>query len=225
MGGPSAGNAAISAAPWGSASILPISWAYINMMGRHGMKKATQTAILSANYIAQRLSDAYPVLYTGRNGRVAHECIIDLRPFKDTCGITEEDVAKRLIDYGFHAPTMSFPVPGTLMIEPTESEPLSEIDRFCEAMLEIREEIRAIEKGAADASDNALKWAPHTAADLAGEWPHEYSREQAAFPVSGLYSGKFWSSVSRVDNVFGDRNLVCDCPPPEAWVTAADNEG
>ena len=224
MGGPSAGNAAISAAPWGSASILPISWAYINMMGRHGMKKATEVAILSANYIARRLSAAYPVLYTGRNGRVAHECIIDLRPFKDACGISEEDVAKRLIDYGFHAPTMSFPVPGTLMIEPTESEPLSEIDRFCEAMLEIREEIRAVENGSADTSDNALKWAPHTAADLAGDWPHGYGREQAAFPVSGLYASKFWSSVSRVDNVFGDRNLVCDCPPPEAWVTAADDE-
>jgi glycine dehydrogenase len=219
MGGVSGSNPAVSAAPWGSAGILPISWAYINMMGRQGMKKATQVAILSANYIAVRLRDAYPVLYTGRNGRVAHECIIDIRPFKDRCGISEEDIAKRLIDYGFHAPTMSFPVPGTLMIEPTESEPLSEIDRFCEAMLSIREEIRAVEDGRADSQDNALKNAPHTPADLAGEWPHAYSREQAAFPVPGLYSSKFWAPVSRVDNVFGDRNLVCACPPPEAWVS------
>jgi glycine dehydrogenase len=224
MDGPGADNPAISAAPWGSASILPISWAYINMMGRHGMKKATQVAILSANYIATRLSDAYPVLYTGRNGRVAHECIIDIRPFKESCGVTEEDVAKRLIDFGFHAPTMSFPVPGTLMIEPTESEPMSEIERFIDAMLAIREEIRAIERGHSDPADNALKWAPHTAADLAGNWPHAYERSQAAFPVPGLHENKFWSSVSRVDNVFGDRNLVCACPPPEAWVTEAVEE-
>jgi glycine dehydrogenase len=221
MGGTSARNPAVSAAPWGSASILPISWAYINMMGRHGMKKATQVAILSANYIARRLADAFPVLYTGRNGRVAHECIIDLRPFKDACGVTEEDVAKRLIDYGFHAPTMSFPVPGTLMIEPTESEPLSELDRFCDAMLAIRDEISAIEQGRNDAADNPLKWSPHTAADLAGDWPHAYDRTAAAFPVPGLYHNKFWSSVSRVDNVYGDRNLVCACPPIEAWITEA----
>jgi glycine dehydrogenase len=219
MGGPSAGNRAIAAAPWGSAGILPISWTYITLMGRDGMRKATQVAILNANYIARRLADAFPVLYTGRNGRVAHECIIDIRPFKDSCGITEEDVAKRLIDYGFHSPTMSFPVPGTLMIEPTESEPLAEIDRFCEAMLAIREEIRAVEQGQVDAEDNALKNAPHTAADLAADWPHGYSREQAAYPVDGLYQNKFWSPVSRVDNVFGDRNLVCSCPPPEAWVS------
>lgn len=222
MGGPSENNRAIAAAPWGSASILPISWAYITMMGREGMKKATQVAILSANYIASRLSSAFPVLYTGRNGRVAHECIIDLRPFKESCGVTEEDVAKRLIDFGFHSPTMSFPVPGTLMIEPTESEPLAEIDRFCEAMLTIREEIRAIEQGRADASDNALKNAPHTTDDLAAEWPHAYSREQAAFPVIGLRHDKFWSPVSRVDNVHGDRNLFCACPPPEEWVTDPD---
>jgi glycine dehydrogenase len=218
-GGPSAGNRAVSAAPWGSASILPISWAYVSMMGREGMKKATQIAILSANYIAARLAPAFPVLYSGRNGRVAHECIIDIRPFKESCGVTEEDVAKRLIDYGFHSPTMSFPVPGTLMIEPTESEPLAELDRFCEAMLAIREEIRAIEQGEAHPEDNALKNAPHTPADLAGEWPHGYSREQAAYPVAGLYIDKFWAPVSRVDNVFGDRNLVCACPPPEAWIT------
>jgi glycine dehydrogenase len=222
--GPSSGNRAISAAPWGSAGILPISWAYISLMGREGMKKATQIAILSANYIASRLSPAYPVLYTGRSGRVAHECIIDIRPFKESCGITEEDVAKRLIDYGFHSPTMSFPVPGTLMIEPTESEPLAELDRFCEAMLAIREEIRAVESGVVDSADNALKNAPHTAADLAGDWPHGYSRQQAAYPVDGLYENKFWSPVSRVDNVFGDRNLVCACPPPEAWVTEPQDE-
>ncbi len=225
MHGPFAQNQAISAAPWGSASILPISWCYINMMGRHGMKKATQVAILSANYIAKRLSGAFPVLYTGRNGRVAHECIIDIRPFKETCGISEEDVAKRLIDFGFHAPTMSFPVPGTLMIEPTESEPMSEIERFIDAMLTIREEIRAVEQGQADAHDNPLKWAPHTAADLAGDWPHAYQRSQAAFPLPSLYESKFWSSVSRVDNVFGDRNLVCSCPPPEAWVNDPGEPG
>jgi glycine dehydrogenase len=224
MGGASAGNRAVAAAPWGSASILPISWAYVTMMGREGMKKATQIAILSANYIAARLAPAFPVLYSGRNGRVAHECIIDIRPFKESCGVTEEDVAKRLIDFGFHSPTMSFPVPGTLMIEPTESEPLAEIDRFCEAMLTIREEIRAIERGQADPADNALKNAPHTAADLAADWPHGYSREQAAFPVPGLYQNKFWSPVSRVDNVFGDRNLVCACPPPEAWISSTETQ-
>jgi len=223
MPGRSGKNRAISAAPWGSASILPISWAYITLMGREGMKKATQVAILNANYIASRLSGAFPVLYTGRSGRVAHECIIDLRPFKESCGVSEEDVAKRLIDYGFHSPTMSFPVPGTLMIEPTESESLAEIDRFCEAMLAIREEIRAIESGKQDAVDNALKNAPHTTADLAAEWGHAYDRQVAAYPVPDLYLNKFWAPVSRIDNVFGDRNLVCSCPPPEAWVT--DPEG
>jgi glycine dehydrogenase len=217
MDGAHGKNRAVAAAPWCSASILPISWAYITMMGQDGMKKATQVAILSANYIACRLADSFPVLYTGRNGRVAHECIIDIRPFKESCGITEEDVAKRLIDYGFHSPTMSFPVPGTLMIEPTESESLAEIDRFCEAMLSIREEIRAIEQGRQQPEDSALKNAPHTPADLAGEWNHDYSREHAAYPVSGLYENKFWAPVSRIDNVYGDRNLVCACPPPEAW--------
>ena len=215
-------NRAIAAAPWGSAGILPISWAYITMMGREGMKKATQVAILNANYIASRLSAAYPVLYTGRNGRVAHECIIDIRPFKESCGITEEDVAKRLIDFSFHSPTMSFPVPGTLMIEPTESESLAEIDRFCEAMLTIREEIRAVEQGQQDGLDNALKNAPHTPSDLAAEWDHAYSREQAAYPVQGLYQDKFWAPVGRIDNVYGDRNLVCSCPPPEDWVSDPD---
>jgi glycine dehydrogenase len=187
------------------------------MMGRDGMKKATQVAILSANYIACRLSEAFPILYTGRNGRVAHECIVDLRPFKESCGISEEDVAKRLIDYGFHSPTMSFPVPGTLMIEPTESESLAEINRFCEAMLSIREEIRAVGKGEIDANDNPLKNAPHTIQDMTLEWSHGYDREQAAYPVKGLRMNKFWAPVGRVDNVFGDRNLICSCPPLEAW--------
>ncbi len=208
-------NQAISAAPWGSAGILPISWAYITMMGPDGMKMATQVAILSANYIANRLSDAFPILYTGRNGRVAHECIVDLRPFKESCGISEEDVAKRLIDYGFHSPTMSFPVPGTLMIEPTESESLAEIDRFCAAMLSIREEIRAIEQGESDAEDNPLRNAPHPVEDLAGNWHHGYSRDQAVFPATGLRLSKFWVPVSRIDNVYGDRNLMCSLPPPE----------
>lgn len=222
MQGEFGGNRAISAAPWGSAGILPISWAYIAMMGRDGMKKATQVAILNANYIAKRLSEAYPILYTGRNGRVAHECIIDLRPFKESCGISEEDVAKRLIDYGFHSPTMSFPVPGTLMIEPTESESLAEIDRFCEAMLSIREEIRAVDSGQIDPDDNPLKNAPHTMQDLAGEWGKAYSRNQAAYPVKGLRLDKFWPPVSRIDNVYGDRNLICSCPPPEAWEMSDD---
>jgi len=217
MNGVFENNQAISAAPWGSAGILPISWAYIAMMGRDGMKMATQVAILSANYIASRLSGAFPILYTGRNGRVAHECIVDLRPFKESCGISEEDVAKRLIDYGFHSPTMSFPVPGTLMIEPTESESLAEIDRFCEAMLSIREEIRAVEQGESDADDNPLKNAPHPVEDLVGDWAHGYSRDQAAYPASGLRLNKFWAPVSRIDNVYGDRNLVCSFPLPEGW--------
>jgi glycine dehydrogenase len=223
MNGVFENNQAISAAPWGSAGILPISWAYIAMMGRDGMKMATQVAILSANYIASRLSGAFPILYTGRNGRVAHECIVDLRPFKESCGISEEDVAKRLIDYGFHSPTMSFPVPGTLMIEPTESESLAEIDRFCAAMLSIREEIRAVEQGESDAEDNPLKNAPHPAEDLAGDWVHGYSRDQAAYPASGLRLNKFWAPVSRIDNVYGDRNLVCSFPPPEAWDLSAED--
>jgi len=217
MGGMSANNPAVSAAPWGSAGILPISWAYIAMMGRDGLTRATQVAILSANYIATRLAGAYPVLYTGRKGRVAHECIIDLRPFKESCGVTEEDVAKRLIDYGFHSPTMSFPVPGTLMIEPTESESLQELDRFVEALLCIREEIQMIEAGLSDRNDNPLKHAPHTVQDLTGDWPHGYSRQQAVYPVPGLLNSKFWPSVGRIDNVYGDRNLICTCPPVEAW--------
>ncbi|MGD8385253.1 MAG: aminotransferase class V-fold PLP-dependent enzyme, partial [Lysobacterales bacterium] len=210
-------NGAVAAAPWGSAGILPITWTYITMMGRAGMKKATQVAILNANYIARRLSAAFPVLYTGRNGRVAHECIIDLRPLKQATGISEEDVAKRLIDYGFHAPTMSFPVPGTLMIEPTESESLYEIDRFCEALLAIGAEIKAIEAGAMNAEDNPLKNAPHTQHDLAENWNHPYDRQTAAFPTEAQWQAKFWPFVSRVDNVFGDRNLFCGCLPPEEW--------
>lgn len=208
----------ISAAAWGSAGILPISWMYIKMMGDAGLRQATQAAILNANYVAERLQQHYPVLYTGINGRVAHECIIDLRPIKESSGITVDDVAKRLIDFGFHAPTMSFPVAGTLMIEPTESESLAELDRFCEAMICIREEIRAVEQGEADEQDNPLKNAPHTAQVLvADEWTHAYGREQAAYPVAGLRINKYWSPVGRVDNVYGDRNLICSCPPPSEY--------
>jgi glycine dehydrogenase len=222
---PAGNNPPVAAAPWGSAGILPISWMYVAMMGRDGMKKATQVAILSANYIAHRLSGAYEVLYTGRNGRVAHECIIDIRPYKEACGISEEDVAKRLIDYGFHSPTMSFPVPGTLMIEPTESESLAEMDRFCDAMLSIREEIRLVENGEWEPENNPLRNAPHIAQDLAGDWDHPYTREEAAYPVPGLRLRKFWAPVGRVDNVYGDRNLVCSCPPMEAWMeTNPDTE-
>jgi len=216
-------NGAVAAAPWGSAGILPITWAYITMMGRDGMKKATQVAILNANYIAHRLSEAFPILYTGRNGRIAHECIIDLRPFKQSSGISEEDVAKRLIDYGFHAPTMSFPVPGTLMIEPTESESLYEIDRFCDAMLAIRQEISEVESGRADRDDNPLVNSPHTQRDLVGEWQHPYSREIAAYPAAEQWQAKFWPAVNRVDNVFGDRNLFCSCPLPGEWVQEEDD--
>jgi glycine dehydrogenase len=212
----------VSAAPWGSAGILPITWAYIALMGRNGLREATQTAILSANYIAHRLAPHYPVLYTGRNDMVAHECIIDLRHLKDATGISVDDVAKRLIDFGFHAPTMSFPVAGTLMIEPTESESKAEIDRFCEAMIHIRQEIRALETGALDARDNPLKNAPHTALDLTAEnWTHPYSREQAVFPVAYLKINKYWSPVGRVDNVYGDRHLVCSCPPMSEYEEVA----
>ncbi len=211
--GQHASNGAIAAAPWGSAGILPITWAYISMLGRDGMKKATQVAILNANYVAHRLAAAFPVLYTGLNGRVAHECIVDLRPFRQSSGISDEDVAKRLMDYGFHAPTVSFPVPGTLMIEPTESESLYELDRFCNAMLAIRAEISAIEANELDKQDNPLVNAPHIQRDLVEEWSHPYSRETGAFPSSQQWQSKFWPVVSRVDNVYGDRNLVCKCPP------------
>ncbi|MBM5458440.1 aminomethyl-transferring glycine dehydrogenase [Pseudomonas sp. P66] len=208
---------AVCAAPFGSASILPITWMYIRMMGGAGLKRASQMAILNANYIARRLEEHYPVLYTGSNGLVAHECILDLRPIKDSSGVSVDDVAKRLIDFGFHAPTMSFPVAGTLMIEPTESESKEELDRFCEAMIRIREEIRAVENGSLDKDDNPLKNAPHTAAEIAGEWSHPYSREQAVYPVATLVEGKYWPPVGRVDNVFGDRNLVCACPSIESY--------
>ncbi len=207
----------VSAAPWGSASILPISYVYIAMMGGEGLTLATKTAILNANYVAKRLEPYYPVLYKGAHGHVAHECILDTRPLKDLAGIEAEDIAKRLMDYGFHAPTMSFPVPGTLMIEPTESESLAELDRFCAAMIAIREEIDAVADGRLDRHNNPLKHAPHTAAVVTGEWDRPYSRELAAFPLPWVKERKFWPYVSRIDNVYGDRNLVCACLPVEAY--------
>lgn len=209
---------AVSAAPYGSAGILPISWAYVRMMGADGLRRATAAAVLSANYIAVRLADHYPVLYAGENGRVAHECILDLRPLKEATGITVDDVAKRLIDFGFHAPTMSFPVAGTLMVEPTESEDLAEIDRFIEAMILIKAEADAVAAGRWPADDNPLVHAPHTAVSLiAGEWNHAYTREEAAYPVPALVAGKYWPPVRRIDQAYGDRNLVCACPPIEAF--------
>jgi len=208
----------VSAAPFGSAGILPIPYVYIALMGADGLKRATEVAILNANYVAARLRDHYPVLYAGRNGRVAHECILDLRPLKETSGVSAEDIAKRLMDYGFHAPTMSFPVAGTLMVEPTESEGLAELDRFVDAMIAIREEIAQIERGERDREDNVLKNAPHTAQMLlAEEWHHDYPRQQAAYPLATLRDGKYWPPVARVDNAYGDRNLVCACPPVEAY--------
>ena len=219
--GPQANNSAVSAAPWGSSGILPISWMYIAMMGAEGMLKATQVAILSANYIAVRLAEHYQVLYTGRNGMVAHECIIDLRPLKLSSGISEEDVAKRLMDFGFHAPTMSFPVAGTLMIEPTESESKQELDRFIDALIQIRKEIAEVESGSIDAENNPLKNAPHTLADMMDEsWDRPYSKMQGAYPnqPKGLpASNKYWPSVNRIDNVYGDRNLFCACPSIESY--------
>jgi glycine dehydrogenase len=213
----------ISAAQWGSAGILPISWTYVTMMGAAGMRAATEVAILNANYLATRLGQDYPVLYTGANGTVAHECIIDLRDIKDATGVTVDDVAKRLIDYGFHAPTMSFPVAGTLMIEPTESEPKGELDRFIDAMAAIREEIRAIERGDIAHADSPLAHAPHTAAALTDEtWARKYSRGQAVFPTADTKDRKYWPPVARIDNVYGDRNLVCSCPPIEDYADVAD---
>ena len=212
------GTGAVSAAPLGNAAVLPISWMYIRMMGADGLKLATETAILNANYVSARLRDHYPTLYAGEHGHVAHECILDLRQFKESTGIMAEDVAKRLIDYGFHAPTLSFPVPNTLMVEPTESESLYELDRFIDAMIAIREEIRAIEQGRLPQDDNPLKNAPHTAeALLKADWPHPYSREAAAYPVAALRQAKYWSPVGRVDNVYGDRNLYCSCIPVDAY--------
>ncbi|MDR2154262.1 MAG: glycine dehydrogenase (aminomethyl-transferring), partial [Burkholderiaceae bacterium] len=207
----------ISAAPLGNASVLPISWMYIRMMGTDGLRHATEAAILSANYISKRLGSHYPTLYASASGHVAHECILDLRAFKDSSGVSAEDVAKRLADYGFHAPTLSFPVAGTLMVEPTESEPLAELDRFIDAMIAIRDEIRRIEQGDWPRDDNPLKNAPHTVATLlAADWPHPYPREVAA-ALTHLPSGgvKYWPPVGRVDNVYGDRNLFCSCPPVE----------
>jgi glycine dehydrogenase len=212
----------VSAAPFGSASILPISWSYCLMMGGEGLTQATKVAILNANYIAKRLEGAYDVLYKAKNGTVAHECILDTRPFNDRAGITVDDVAKRLIDCGFHAPTMSWPVAGTLMIEPTESEPKAELDRFCDAMLAIAAEVKAVEEGRLDKLNNPLKNAPHTVEDLVGDWDRPYSREQACYPPGAFRVDKYWSPVNRVDNVFGDRNLVCSCPPMEDYMEAAE---
>jgi glycine dehydrogenase len=213
----------VSAASFGSASILPISWMYVTMMGAAGLRRATQVALLNANYIATRLRDHYETLYTGRNGLVAHECILDLRPIKDATGISAEDVAKRLIDFGFHAPTLSFPVAGTLMVEPTESESLHELDRFIDAMIQIRDEIRAVEEGKLDREDNPLKHAPHTATMVAGsEWAHAYPRELAAFPLAVLRQQKYWPPVARVDNVYGDKNVMCACIPVDAYKEDAE---
>ncbi|MFH8613115.1 aminomethyl-transferring glycine dehydrogenase [Streptomyces sp. NPDC018029] len=215
--GPETGVGPISAAPWGSAGILPISWSYVRLMGGEGLKRATQVAVLSANYIAKRLEPHYPVLYTGPAGLVAHECIVDLRPLSKATGVSVDDIAKRLIDYGFHAPTMSFPVAGTLMIEPTESEDLAEIDRFCEAMIAIRREIEKVGSGEWTADDNPLRNAPHTAAALSGDWEHGYSREEAVFPAGVVAADKYWPPVRRIDQAYGDRNLVCSCPPLDAY--------
>jgi glycine dehydrogenase len=218
VGGPQSVGA-VSAAPLGNAAVLPISWMYVRMMGADGLREATETAILSANYVAARLADHYPVQFSSgvpglKGGGVAHECILDLRPLKETSGVTAEDVAKRLVDYGFHAPTLSFPVAGTLMVEPTESEPLAELDRFCDAMIAIRHEIAQVEAGHWPREDNPLKHAPHPASVLlATEWTRPYTREQAAYPVASLRRQKYWPPVGRVDNVWGDRNLFCSCVP------------
>jgi glycine dehydrogenase len=206
----------ISAAPYGSAGILPISWTYVRMMGAAGLTRATAVAVLSANYIAQRLGEHYPVLYKGHNDLVAHECILDVRPLTKATGVTVDDVAKRLIDYGFHAPTMSFPVAGTLMVEPTESEDLAEIERFCEAMIAIKEEADRVGSGEWSAEGSPLRGAPHTSAALTGDWKREYSREEAVFPT-GFDPDKYWPPVARIDQAYGDRNLVCTCPAPEAF--------
>jgi glycine dehydrogenase len=215
--GPSTGPGAISAAPWGSASILPITWAYIRLMGPDGLTAATGAAILAANYVARRLAEHFPTLYTGANGLVAHECILDLREITKRTGVTVDDVAKRLIDYGFHAPTMSFPVAGTLMVEPTESEDLRELDRFVEAMISIKDEIDRLAAGEWPADDNPLRNAPHTAESLAGDWTHPYSRQEAAFPPGVDARAKYWPPVRRIDGAYGDRHLVCACPPVDAY--------
>lgn len=212
----------VSAAPWGSASILVIPWMYIALMGSDGLAEATRVAILNANYIAKRLEAYFPTLYKGHGNLVAHECIVDCRQFKDSASIEVEDIAKRLMDYGFHAPTMSWPVPGTLMIEPTESESKAELDRFCDAMIAIHAEIKAVESGSMDRTNNPLKNAPHTARMVvADKWDHPYSREQAAFPAPWTREHKFWPSVGRVDNVYGDRHVVCTCLPVEVYSAGA----
>ena len=213
----------VSAAPYGSASILTIPWLYCLMMSGGGLKAASEIAIVNANYIAKRLDPYYPLLYKGRFGRVAHECIIETRQLKNSAGVSVEDIAKRLIDYGFHAPTMSFPVAGTLMIEPTESESKAELDRFCDAMIAIRNEIAAIERGQAPRESNLLKNAPHTVLDLADDtWQRPYSRTQACFPGGSSPAQKYWSPVNRIDNAYGDRHFICSCPPLEAYPTAAE---
>jgi len=215
---------AVSAAPWGSASILLISYAYIRMMGTEGLELATKYAILNANYIKARLEKHYEILYTGSKGRCAHEMILDTRVFKNASGVEAEDIAKRLMDYGFHAPTMSFPVAGTIMVEPTESEPKAELDRFCDAMISIKQEVEDIITGKADKTDNVLKNAPHTAHVItADEWNHKYTRQQAAYPLPYVKAAKFWPSVGRVNNTYGDRNLVCSCLPVEAYETQASH--
>jgi len=217
----SGGDKAISAvcnAPFGSASILLISYAYIRMLGLEGLTQATRNAILNANYLKSRLEKYYPIVYTGDRGQAAHEFILDMRQFKATANIEVEDIAKRLMDYGFHAPTVAFPVHGTLMIEPTESEPLQELDRFCNAMIEIYKEIKEIENGKADREDNVLKNAPHTVEETTGdEWPHAYPRQKAAFPLPEVKLHKFWPAAARIDNTYGDRNLMCACPPLESY--------
>ncbi|HEX5967895.1 MAG TPA: aminomethyl-transferring glycine dehydrogenase, partial [Intrasporangium sp.] len=216
--GPESGVGPVSAAPYGSASILPISWAYIRLMGGDGLRHATQLAVLNANYVAARLREHYPVLYSGHDGLVAHECILDVRKITADTGVTVDDIAKRLIDYGFHAPTMSFPVAGTLMVEPTESEDKHELDRFCDAMIAIRDEIEAIHKGDVALAESMLRHAPHTAHAIAsGDWVHEYERTGAAFPVGVEAADKYWPPVGRIDGAYGDRHLVCSCPPPEAF--------
>ena len=220
--GPVTGMGAVSAAPWGSSSILSISWMYIKMMGSEGLKKASQVAILNANYLAHKLKDTFPILYKGKNGNVAHECIIDIRKIKSEAGITEEDIAKRLIDFGFHAPTMSWPVAGTMMIEPTESEGLQEIDRFCNTLKKIKEEIDKVQSGEYDKIDNPIKNSPHTHVELiANKWEHKYEREEAAYPSEFLKQIKYWPPVARVDNVYGDKNLVCSCPSIDEYKDTA----
>jgi glycine dehydrogenase len=216
------GIGAISAAPYGSAGILPISWAYVRMMGADGLRRATATAVLSANYVAARLDDSFPVLYKGHGGLVAHECILDLRGLTKASGVTVDDVAKRLVDYGFHAPTMSFPVAGTLMVEPTESEDLAEIDRFCDAMLAIRAEIEQVERGEWSVDKSPLRGAPHTARAIVGDWDRAYPREVAVFPT-GPDPDKYWPPVARIDQAYGDRHLVCSCPPPEAFAESVED--